>query len=148
MAFCPNCGNQIDDKAVLCVNCGTTVTPVAQQGKDSTGMIVEKVFMILGCVGDVITYLATIANLLLAFGIVGFVSYGTNDPDAGIPLLICGVMAIILIALMVLNIVLTISYFKKRKAHQPLSTGFKVLCLIFVNLVAGILMFTATKDEL
>lgn len=148
MAFCPNCGNQIDDKAVMCVNCGMTVTPVAKQGKDSTAMIVEKVFMILGCAGTAITCVVSIIQLLLALGIVGVVAYGTDVQGAGIPLIICAISAIILAAFLVLNIVLTIGYFKKRKAHQPLSTGFKVLCLLFVNLIAGILMFTATKDEI
>ncbi|MBP5303388.1 MAG: zinc-ribbon domain-containing protein [Clostridia bacterium] len=27
MAFCPNCGAQIDDKAVICVNCGASTQP-------------------------------------------------------------------------------------------------------------------------
>ena len=29
MAFCTNCGNQIDDKAVICVNCGCQVKNVS-----------------------------------------------------------------------------------------------------------------------
>ena len=35
---------------------------------------------------------------------------------------------------------LTISYFNKAKNNLPISTGFKVCCLLFVNLIAGILM--------
>lgn len=31
MAFCPNCGAQISDKAVFCVKCGVGVTPKSAQ---------------------------------------------------------------------------------------------------------------------
>ncbi len=29
--FCPKCGKEIDDQAVICLGCGCRVTPVAQQ---------------------------------------------------------------------------------------------------------------------
>ncbi len=35
---------------------------------------------------------------------------------------------------------MTLSYFKKVKNGEPVSTGFKVCSLLFVNTVAGILM--------
>lgn len=35
---------------------------------------------------------------------------------------------------------MTISYFKKVQNNEPVSTGFKVCSLLFVNTVAGILM--------
>lgn len=31
--YCPNCGKQIDDRAVVCVGCGVPVTPMASQLK-------------------------------------------------------------------------------------------------------------------
>ena len=30
--FCPNCGKEIDDRAVICVGCGCPVTPVTPMG--------------------------------------------------------------------------------------------------------------------
>ena len=35
---------------------------------------------------------------------------------------------------------MTVSYSRKLENHEPISTGFKVCTLIFVNVVAGILM--------
>lgn len=31
--FCYNCGNKVDDKAVICVKCGAPLTPIAHQQK-------------------------------------------------------------------------------------------------------------------
>ncbi len=33
--FCPNCGNQVDDKAVVCVNCGQPLRDFNSGAKDS-----------------------------------------------------------------------------------------------------------------
>ena len=35
---------------------------------------------------------------------------------------------------------MTMSYFKKLKTGEPISTGFKICSLLFVNTIAGILM--------
>ena len=35
---------------------------------------------------------------------------------------------------------MTVSYFRKVERHEPISVGFKVCTLLFVNMVAGILM--------
>lgn len=42
MAYCKNCGTQIDDKAVICPNCGVPQTP---QGTDNGGFL----WGLLGC---------------------------------------------------------------------------------------------------
>lgn len=41
---------------------------------------------------------------------------------------------------------MTVSYFKKTKNNEEISTGFKVCTLFFVNIVAGILMLCDNKD--
>lgn len=35
---------------------------------------------------------------------------------------------------------MTVVYFKKLKNNQPIGTGFKVCCLLFVSLLAGVFM--------
>ena len=35
---------------------------------------------------------------------------------------------------------MTVSYFNKVKNNQPISTGFKVCCLLFVSMLGGIFM--------
>ena len=54
--FCKNCGAEIDDNAVVCVNCGCSTTPetpaqpvAASNGNDVLKTVI-KVFMILGCI--------------------------------------------------------------------------------------------------
>ena len=41
---------------------------------------------------------------------------------------------------------MTVSYFKKVKTGQPISTGFKVCSLLFVSLVGGILMLCDNEN--
>ncbi len=54
MKFCSNCGAQIDDRAVICVNCGTAVANVPAVGtaaaKPSGLATAAKVLMILSCI--------------------------------------------------------------------------------------------------
>ena len=49
MKYCPNCGAQIDDKAVICVKCGCAVQPInAEPEPDqsvSAGLVVLSVFI-------------------------------------------------------------------------------------------------------
>lgn len=57
MRYCPNCGAEVNENAVVCVRCGSGVyaTPApmpvpAEPQKDTTLQTVIKVFMIIGCV--------------------------------------------------------------------------------------------------
>lgn len=57
MRYCPNCGAEVNENAVVCVRCGSGVyaspvpTPVpVQPQKDDTLQTVIKVFLIIGCV--------------------------------------------------------------------------------------------------
>lgn len=103
--FCPKCGKEIMDEAVICPHCGCS--PKGQNAKaitnsSNSGMkTVAKVLMIL----------STVVQALFGFLV---------------PLAWC--------------LPLTIIYFNKVSRKEPISTGFKVCCLLFVNLIAGILM--------
>lgn len=55
--YCNNCGNEIDDKAVICPKCGVATgskTPVANSDKTNT----------LAIVGFVLSFLVSIAGLI------------------------------------------------------------------------------------
>lgn len=53
--FCPKCGAEIDDKAVMCVNCGSTVTPMAPVGiqpmEDNPSTLLKIVCFLVPIVG-------------------------------------------------------------------------------------------------
>ncbi|MBQ1201140.1 MAG: NINE protein [Alistipes sp.] len=54
MKFCPNCGAQVDEKAVVCVKCGValpTQTPVPVSNVDSRWLITLLLCFFLGGLG-------------------------------------------------------------------------------------------------
>lgn len=114
MKFCPNCGNQMDDTAMFCSNCGfqqnaqpyQNVNPVYNNypvqeayATESALKTVAKVFMIL-------------STVILGLSII--------------PLAWC--------------IPMTVYYFNRTKYRQPVGVGFKICTLIFVNIISGVLM--------
>ena len=123
--YCKNCGNQLDDKAVICTQCGcltdlgerlninlnqTIENQPKQQTASSTNNtlgLVAKILMIITCV------------------FTGFYI---------IPL--CW------------TIPMTVSLSKKLKNNQPISVGFKICILLFVNTIAGILLLCMKDNEI
>ena len=71
---------------------------------------------------------STLKNVALAFMIIATVTSAAML----IPLCWC--------------IPMTVSYSKKIKAGEPVSTGFKICTLIFVNVVAGVLMLVDNQE--
>lgn len=115
MKFCPNCGAEVFEDAVVCVKCGRPLSgnapaasqpPVVEEVQPSTLATIAKVFMIIG----------TVFMSLFTF---------------------CIALAWCL--------PMTISYCNKIKKGIPVSTGFKVCSLLFVNTIAGILMICDHK---
>lgn len=123
--YCKNCGNQVDEKAVICTQCGcltdlgeklnlnqqqpttnqNTSTSGGKSSKDTLGMV-AKILMIISCV-------------FMGFYII--------------PL--CW------------TIPMTISLSNKLKNNEPISTGFAVCTLLFVNTIAGILLLCMKVDN-
>ena len=50
--FCKNCGKEIDDKAVICPNCGcaTENEVTTNKSNSETLKLITKIFMVIGCV--------------------------------------------------------------------------------------------------
>lgn len=50
MKYCQKCGNQLDDEAYVCPQCGCLTGYVPQQSSTTDLKTITKVFMVIGCV--------------------------------------------------------------------------------------------------
>ena len=94
MKYCKNCGSQLDDNAVVCNRCGTSLSAV-QEEKGHHGM---------GIAGFILSLLS-IQPLGLIFSIIGLVMAKKNGYKKG--LAVAGL--VISIIYMVIEIILLIS---------------------------------------
>lgn len=145
MKFCPKCGSELLDDAVVCPNCGTSVDnqsgAVANSGKNKTLGTVAKVFMIIAIVGCILTALGAMLSLM------GGVPEGTPAEEAlllksmYIGQLVGGLLPL------AWGIPMTIIVSRKLRNHERIGTGFKVCTLIFVSLIAGILLLCMNDNN-
>lgn len=113
MKYCTKCGNQLEDEAVVCYECGCSTDDVeyVEEGpkRGTTAVVFTSIFMVLGIIGN-------LANLTLYVSeIIGIVSLLWTIP-------------------------MTIIYLIRIKRNEPISLGFKVCSLLFVSGIAGIIM--------
>ena len=138
MKFCKNCGTQLEDVAAFCTNCGTACEqPEAQQVNVAQQQYVQQPY----------------AQQQYAQQAYAQQVYYQPAPKASGLATAAKVLMIISTIVMGLYIIplawclpMTISYSKKIKNNIPVSTGFKVCTLLFVNTIAGILML-CDKDN-
>ena len=154
MKVCRNCGTRNFDIDTTCGKCHAPlmskvdkalgVQPVFNtQGSiekvavpQNNGLsITAKVFLIIACVYQGIAAL-TCLIILLSTGVI-INAYG-GGPE-GFAWLYFIIMSLC-VAHVVISICMTSSYFGKLYERKKIGTAFKVLTLIFVDLVAGILM--------
>ena len=119
MKYCNNCGAQLADEAAFCTSCGATLQAAPQQEPVPQQAYVPQQTYAAQPVAAQPSGLAIAAKILMIISTVAMGLYL-------IPLAWC--------------IPMTISYCKKIKAGEPVSTGFKVCTLLFVNTISGILM--------
>lgn len=117
MKFCSKCGAEMFDDAVICVKCGRPVETAAPVAP------IQPEF----APAPEPSSLAMVAKIFMIIGTVVM------------SLTTC------LIAL-AWCLPMTISYNNKIKRGEPVSVGFKVCSLLFVNTIAGILML-CDKDS-
>ena len=119
--YCKNCGNQVDDKAVICTKCGclTDLGEKMNLGQQNSS---PKAKTSSGCSSNT---LGLVAKILMIISTV-----------------ICGLYLIPLAWMLPMTICLS----KKLKNNQPISVGFKICILLFVNTISGILLL-CMKDE-
>ena len=142
MKYCTKCGAQMMDEAVVCIRCGCSATGEQQAfhqhkkycTKCGAEMLEEAVVCVkCGCMTQETPRayagtkekksdgLVTAAKILMIIGTVY-----TSLLTFCVGLAWC--------------LPMTLSYFNKVKQGIPVTTGFKVCSLLFVNMVAGILM--------
>lgn len=50
MSYCTHCGAQVNDEAVVCVNCGCAIKSASKDNSNRTMKTLILVFLILGCI--------------------------------------------------------------------------------------------------
>ena len=78
MAFCKNCGNKLDEKAVMCPKCGASVQPKVVLNDDNNAVV--RMLIPVGRSG-----------LAIAAGYAGLLSF---IPGVGIAAIVLGVLAL------------------------------------------------------
>lgn len=73
--FCTNCGNEINDKAVVCVKCGVAVTPMAASSDTNSN---EWLTALLLC---------------FFFGWIGIHRFYTKNMDIAVAQLVLGILS-------------------------------------------------------
>ena len=111
MKYCVKCGKQIDDEAVICIHCGRMIGNLAFETQPATVATGVKSATGLQTAAKIFMILSTVLTSIFTFGIA---------------LAWC--------------LPMTLSYCKRTENNLPVSTGFKVCTLLFVNTIAGILM--------
>lgn len=135
--YCKNCGHEINDNAVVCINCGCSVENKPQNfEKTSTVQTVAKVFMILSCVST------GFISILYFFMMLMF-SIGRSFMNV-FPF---GIFVFFRLIPLCWQIPMTIHYFNCCKEKKQVGTAFKVCSLLFVNLIAGILMLCDNSNQ-
>ncbi len=137
MKFCRNCGAQLDDAAMFCNNCGAAVEAQAAPQQAAPQQPYQQQYAQQ-------PYQQQYAQQPYGqqpYAQQPYVKQPSGLSTAAKILMIIGtvVMGIYIIPL-AWCIPMTISYCNKLKYNQPISTGFKVCCLLFVSMIGGILM--------
>lgn len=141
--FCSNCGKEIDKNAVICIGCGCAVADYQKEvtkdenqqkeykpsGLKKASIILISITIVLQAVACLI-FIGYLIDLYVAFPVDLFKEMFLYL----LPCLIIGILPLAWYIPMALNLA------KKTEEGEPISTGFKVLILIFVNLIAGILL--------
>ena len=134
MKFCKNCGNQLEDTMSFCTNCGTACEQAAPQQTTVTEQ-------------QPAPQQPQVAPQQPQYAAPQQQAY--CQPEAEVSGLAIAAKVLMIISTVVMGLYLiplawclpmTISYSKKLKRGEPISTGFKVCTLLFVNTIGGILM--------
>ena len=155
MKYCIHCGAQLPAEAQYCSACGKLQSETnsfkysnAQQPKFSQQVAQQQNTDTLGKVGfafmivsDVIWGIMAFYSILMILGVVG--AFGGMFYFSGI----FYIYAIMLCVPLFWCIPMTVSLSKKLKNNQPISVGFKVCTLIFVNIVSGIVLLCRKEEQ-
>ena len=145
--FCSHCGKEIDSEAVICIGCGCAVPNYGQKKSKNKNTLPQTTSTSnvsgLKTAALVLCYISIAA---LALGSVGVAIYliglYTSVTPSIFSLMLPYYAPYFFSCLIPLawEIPMVIVLSDKIKNGKPISTGFKVCTLLFVNTVAGILL--------
>lgn len=88
MKYCSNCGEKMDEKAVICVKCGVPVSGESTVTQSTTSQPAPKkgngaatASLVLGIIGLICGVISVIIAVVLAFFVFGFTSTVTSSYD-------------------------------------------------------------------
>ena len=88
MKYCSNCGEQMDEKAVICVKCGVPVSGESTVTQSTTSQSAPKkgngaatASLVLGIIGLICGVISVIIAVVLAIFVFGFTSTVTSTYD-------------------------------------------------------------------
>lgn len=141
MKFCPYCGQQQVDEAVVCTACGNALQSAPAQAPVQPVAPAPVQPQYQAPVQP--QYQPPVQPQYQGYAPQGYAQpvQPSGLATAAKVFMILGtiIMGLYLIPL-AWCLPMTISYCKKLKTGQPISTGFKVCCLLFVSLLGGIFM--------
>ena len=130
--YCKNCGNEIDESAVICTKCGYAtekLQDIGTKSKQKSGKyITSLIFLIISICANGIYFILMLARALSYI----YINYALISLIYLIPITVCS------IAIIKLNNVST----KKEL------TAISIITLIFGNIIAGIIMLTINDEDL
>lgn len=143
MKFCTKCGTQMADNVAFCPNCGSAVAQLSpQQPAQQTFTPPQQIYS-----APQQPYQPTYQQPYQPTYQQPYQPYPQPvqretgmQTAAKILMIISTVIMGIYIIPLAWCLPMTISYFRKLKNNEPVTTGFKICVLLFVNLISGILM--------
>lgn len=128
--YCKNCGNEIDDSAVVCTKCGCAtdnMQNVSTKPKQKSGKyIASLVFLIISLCANGISFILAL-TLIGANSSLGFI-----NSFFIVPISVCTA---------------AITQLNKATTKKDL-TAISIVTLIFGNIIAGIIMLTMNDEDL
>ena len=135
IGYCWKCGAPLKEGVPYCTSCGCAVKgeepkKACDDPKKNRSLIKASIaFLILACVGCIISLIAGIYLVVL----VGWVTKAIEYIATGASIL--------------WTLPMTIVYIHQTQNHKPVSLAFKVCTIIFASRVAGIIMLFAKEEN-
>ncbi|MGM9858732.1 MAG: zinc-ribbon domain-containing protein [Bacilli bacterium] len=130
MPFCPYCGSEVPTNSKFCPSCGNNLVETNDSENHNSNVQNESSFN--NRFSNTFNENKTASSKKSDLKMVAFV----------LCILTCVVYAVTIVGVfgLIWCIPMTIKINKAYKENEPLSTGFKVCTLLFVNTIAGILL--------
>ena len=126
MKYCTNCGNPLQENVSFCSNCGTAVTQTAAQPSYEQPTYAQPNYAQPN------------------YAQPNYIPPAKKDNGTVTAIKVLMIVSTVIMGLYIFPLAwclpMTISYYKKVEQGAPISTGFKICTLLFVNTIAGILM--------